>query len=286
MNNKIILPTRYVCFHPTGKFSLSSCIDFLSEMGVNGIDISFDALELDDSFRAVLYSAVNRAERKGLCVSATHLPLAMPSPGNKALMSGFIKQILLSLEGVKLTGAGLAVVHPIARRQSLYSYEQWERMNEEYLTPICENANKLGISLAIENMPSRHERTGDHLYGSRADEILHLSKMFSTKLCWDTGHCNISGYDQTKEIKLIGDNLAILHLHDNDGNDDKHLNPGDGTIDWQAVTGALKAINYGGVLELEVKTSHIASDINVRKEFADKTRSSGIMIKRLMNREN
>ena len=73
-------------------------------------------------------------------------------------------------------------------------------------------------------------------------------------MCFDTGHANLvmngSLYDN---IKAIGKELKVLHVHDNDGNGDYHKFPFDGNFDWQEFTKALKEINYEGVFSLETK---------------------------------
>ena len=62
----------------------------------------------------------------------------------------------------------------------------------------------------------------------------------------------MSGNDQTDAISRIGKSLAATHIHDNFGNDDHHLIPGNGITNWKIVMPALKMIGYDGPLMLEV----------------------------------
>ena len=48
------------------------------------------------------------------------------------------------------------------------------------------------------------------------------------------------------------DKLICLHLHDNDGTDDQHLLPYDGTVNWNLVVDILKDCNYNGPITLEL----------------------------------
>ena len=73
------------------------------------------------------------------------------------------------------------------------------------------------------------------------------------RLCYDSGHQHC--YTPTQDILAChGQRLAALHLHDNDTSDDQHRLPGDGTLDWTALTGRLRALRYPGPVTLEVSS--------------------------------
>jgi sugar phosphate isomerase/epimerase len=51
--------------------------------------------------------------------------------------------------------------------------------------------------------------------------------------CFDIGHWNLFGtVDLNEWLSLLGDRIISFHLHDNRGNFDDHLVPGDGLIDF------------------------------------------------------
>ncbi len=52
-------------------------------------------------------------------------------------------------------------------------------------------------------------------------------------------------------IHTLGDSLAALHIHDNDRWHDSHVLPMTGSIDFAAVTCALREIDYKGYFTLE-----------------------------------
>ena len=52
-------------------------------------------------------------------------------------------------------------------------------------------------------------------------------------------------------IRYFKDHVRVLHLHDNNGESDQHLIPGQGTIPWGEVFKALKEIGYSGDFTLE-----------------------------------
>jgi sugar phosphate isomerase/epimerase len=53
-------------------------------------------------------------------------------------------------------------------------------------------------------------------------------------------------------VRLLGSYLAVLHVHDNDGERDRHWLPGLGIVDWEAFMHALVEIGFEGTLSLEI----------------------------------
>ncbi len=75
------------------------------------------------------------------------------------------------------------------------------------------------------------------------------------KVCLDTGHANVFHDDIAEDVRLLGDDLAALHVHDNKGNWDQHLIPYMGNIKWEEFLTALKEIGYKGAFTLETMVS-------------------------------
>ena len=67
----------------------------------------------------------------------------------------------------------------------------------------------------------------------------------------DTGHLNILGKNQEEYILALGSRIKAVHLHDNWGDDDRHLAPYAGNIRWREVIGALGKAGYQGDLNFE-----------------------------------
>ena len=59
-------------------------------------------------------------------------------------------------------------------------------------------------------------------------------------ICYDSGHAHITA-DAAATLHLLSPYVVTVHLHDNDGVDDLHLIPGQGTIDWPSVVKELAA---------------------------------------------
>jgi len=109
------------------------------------------------------------------------------------------------------------------------------------LNQLVEEAERYNINLAFENM-----RDPKHLR-----YILENIKSDRVKFCFDSGHQNCRTPDEDI-ISLFGDRIAAVHLHDNDGINDQHDLPFDGTVKWKEIMNKLKDVKYTGATALEV----------------------------------
>ena len=79
----------------------------------------------------------------------------------------------------------------------------------------------------------------------------------------------------------MGNTLALVHLHDNDGSD-AHLVPLTGRIDWADVVKGLSAVGYEGVLDFETKTSHLGMYDKMREQLAADTLGAARTLVRML----
>lgn len=107
---------------------------------------------------------------------------------------------------------------------------------------LVARAEELGVTIALENTEGR-----DHL-----DMV--LAELISDRLglCYDASHDCLGNPQPFRVLKKWGHRLAATHLSDNDGSEDRHWLPGEGSIDWSALAKALPLDSYSGWLSLEV----------------------------------
>lgn len=115
---------------------------------------------------------------------------------------------------------------------------------------LCDYAKSLDIHICFENIePLPHLR-------AVMDSVQDPFHGF----CWDIGH-NLCYTPDTDMLKLYGDRLMCLHIHDNRGvtqpgnidyRDDLHLLPFDGILDWDWYASQLNLCHYQGPVTLEV----------------------------------
>lgn len=109
---------------------------------------------------------------------------------------------------------------------------------------LMEEAKRLGITVAFENQR----------------KLANLALMFEyyeeARFCWDVGHekCFAAGREY---MPLFGDKLTALHIHDNSclPNQDLHMIPYDGNIDFEHVAKQIAKSGYQGTVMLEMNRS-------------------------------
>lgn len=117
------------------------------------------------------------------------------------------------------------------------------------LKTLCTHAKKYQMVVMIENMPSNNE------LGYSPEEIKAIIEKVSVNnlgFLLDTGHANVSEYDNHQYIGGLSRYLMHLHLSDNLGKSDQHGPLGTGNIDFHKLIDVLKAINYQELFCLEI----------------------------------
>lgn len=106
-------------------------------------------------------------------------------------------------------------------------------------------ANPLGVTLLVENVQNEVTQPA-HLL-----EIIHTGHFKDIGFCLDVGHAHL-GEGEAETLDALKPLLRSSHLHDNHGERDEHLWPGEGTIAWDAVWSGLKSAPQtpAGVLEI------------------------------------
>lgn len=109
---------------------------------------------------------------------------------------------------------------------------------------LVEHAVKKGVRLAFENQ---------RMLANLAFVLEEYKDLPEVGFCWDTGH-ELCFTDGREYMPLFGDRLIAVHLQDNHGvfNQDQHLLPFDGKVDWEKAARYIKNSPYEGPLMLEV----------------------------------
>ena len=109
---------------------------------------------------------------------------------------------------------------------------------------LVEYAAKKGITLAFENQR----------WLANLAFVFEYLAADNVRFCWDCGHegCFTPGREY---MPLFADKLACLHLHDNRGvyNEDMHLIPFDGALDFARIARQIRESGFDGTLMMELK---------------------------------
>lgn len=103
-----------------------------------------------------------------------------------------------------------------------------------------------GVELLLEHEPEHFIRS--------VNDILKLHERTDGRV-WstvDVGHLEVAGEPIPESIARLAPVMRNIHLEDISNREHKHLLPGDGDIDFDALGGALREINYTGPLTIDL----------------------------------
>ncbi|NJE08839.1 sugar phosphate isomerase/epimerase [Thermococcus sp. M39] len=155
---------------------------------------------------------------------------------NIAALSEKLRRVMLetifeTLEIAHEMGSLLVVLHPGHYSPlSLKFPKAYEKVHKRSLEEIDRVAEKIGVKVALENMPKF-----PILDGQTADRIYNLIDGTNLYVTFDVGHLYTVTKNYAEFLELLGDRIIHIHLHDNDGKNDSHLALGDGIIPWDDV---------------------------------------------------
>ncbi len=166
-----------------------------------------------------------------------------------------------AVDVMEALGGGILVTHHIQIP------EPDEPLHAEKRSAFLDNLNTVAdyaaareVSFALENVPRGYTREPTRLV-----ELMTDLGAPNVGVVIDTGHRNIVG-DPVEALRTIGEHLITLHLHDNHGEQDEHLLPGRGNVDWKGIVSALDEIEYPGVFMYELSRSEDLTQIRPNAE--------------------
>ncbi|MBI1370401.1 MAG: TIM barrel protein [Planctomycetes bacterium] len=150
-------------------------------------------------------------------------------------------------------GGPMIVVHPspLAPVNVVPPAAELEARRESLLRSLYELAeigSDMDVVFLLENMPPRSYMGTDPVELAKMLREVDSPHM---RMCFDTGHAHVTG-TVADRLAACADVIDYLHIHDNDGKEDTHLMPGDGTTDWPALTAVLEKQNINVSAMLEV----------------------------------
>jgi sugar phosphate isomerase/epimerase len=226
--------------------------------------------EFDFSDSALVDATRRTLDRQGLRLWACHSPAYQPldvasSDADLRLRSCTVMEEAMraSVEmGARVFVCDAARLHSddspaqVSARRALYA---------DSLRRLLACASGLGLRFVIENQP----RGGARFVSP--DDFLRLvvdHALSGLGACWDTGHGWIAGQAPEAACRL-GGSLATLHVHDNDGQRDRHWIPTTGGIPWGSFVSCLRRIGYAGPFMMELVPPESRTPEAIRRTIDD-----------------
>lgn len=172
-------------------------------------------------------------------------------PENEKSQSVF-QNIMKSIDDCSEFDIPILVVHGWQGFDYDFSHKS---LNFGIFDKFVQRAEEKGISIAFENLE------GEEFLCALMERYREKSNV---GYCWDSGHDNCYPHE-TNFLEKFGERLIMTHLNDNfglrdpegvpTGDDDLHLIPYDGVIDWDKALLKLKKHPKQKILNFEIKTS-------------------------------
>ena len=151
--------------------------------------------------------------------------------------AGLVERYKNDIRICKENGIDLVCMHLTSKSQAPTPNEIGIRRLRE----ICDYAWELGVRIAFENTKIK---------GYQEYVLAHIPND-NVGICLDSGHYHAHFHDEL-DFHLFKDKIFCVHLHDNDGSDDQHLIPFDGTLDWDHLMAQLTECHYTGPITMEL----------------------------------
>ncbi|MCD6361698.1 MAG: sugar phosphate isomerase/epimerase [Armatimonadetes bacterium] len=201
-----------------------------------------------------VHALVAEAGRHGLTFWSIHAPFGpatdLSNPEELARRAA-VQAVVRALEIGVMTGAELVVIHAGLALGDEEEVRFRRRQSIRSINELCKLSSQRGLGLAVEYLATN----GRGLGISSADLLDLFSVVDGTPgVCMDTNHANL-GEPLNDAMRALGERIQTLHISDNDGIVERHLMPGEGTIDWSGFTRILDDIGYAGPLMYEASNS-------------------------------
>lgn len=221
------------------------CGEDVLEILTNIQTAGFERVMISEGYGGNLETAVKHALAKGLKIPCVHLSWKKV---NDLWEKGRNSRICMHelTQSVKLCGKnniGVCVMH--ATNDDLITEAlPNNKLILRRMKKLLKTAEKNNVKLALENLKA-----------FSLPNFCYLLDQFSgLGFCFDIGHQNAWPCDLDL-LEMYGSRCLVTHIHDNTGtlNQDEHLLPFDGKIDFETILKKLKAKGFDGVCVLEVK---------------------------------
>lgn len=220
-------------------------LDFIHKTGVNEFEIFASRRHLDYYDANHVGDVAQWFKDSGLTLHSVHAPLfaglgngkagelaISPSYTEKRLRIEAMDEIKRAIEIAERLPFRSLVLH-LGRPEDEYDLRKFDAAftSIEHLRIF---AKERGAAILLENTPS------PLCTPERLHEFIHYTRL-EVKVCFDVGHAHQTG-EVAAAIELLKPHIAAAHLHDNRKDEDSHLAPFEGTVDWPAAIRALRAL--------------------------------------------
>ncbi len=256
---------RAIYVHASSYQEFQSELTFARDAGFRAVGIDIGALSQKEDSVAVASKCRALLDTYGMVATQTHLDCYDPLLCSTVIDPSREASIRHGLELTAILGAKTGVYHPRTAITEGYNWRLSYQHNREALKPLLETAVKAGVTVAVENIPIFPDCPQHRFYSSDPDDLCELVDSFQGApigICWDTGHANLMSFDQPKVVRQLGSRIITTHVSSNFKEQDWHLLPLYGYLDWPKLMAAFRDIGYQSDLTLELRQVDVRAAAN------------------------
>lgn len=164
------------------------------------------------------------------------------------IREAILRRLETSIRWASTLDAKALVFHPgnstaVERFSPGYAW----RLNVESVRRLLRYAVNYGVEAMIENVPEPFP----YVLKSVDDFTRFFEEVGNdVRMVFDVAHAHLRG-EALEFISKLGDRIGHVHVSDNYGDADIHLQVGEGSIDWEETMTALKASSFDGWVTVE-----------------------------------
>lgn len=261
--------------------NVEKVISNIGELGADHAELIFDLPNFTPEFSLSKLPGLRKlVESYGLSISI-HGPIwdLNPISWHTAIRALAIKYLKKSMDVCSALGGEIIVVHPgrCPFPQEKRFLLPAKKHFLDFIKSSLKYARKKEVKLTLENFPMSTEFP----YSSPQEMLSLVKEVDGLGITFDVGHAFLNKTWQklnspekriAEEIKLVGEYIANIHFHDNKGERDDHLPPGEGIINFSAITKAIKEIGYSGWITAELHKTGAKDPMEIGRTGLKKTR--------------
>ncbi len=256
---------------------------FFKKAGFQAVDFGLDMIYREkpmvfdmpeNAFYEFFGKIKEEADKNGLVFGQTHAIYPTQVVGSTEDNKKRLAVIKKCIEITALLGAKYIVIHPVfCGYADAISPEEEHRINIEFYTNLMPYLKKYNVVACLENMwvvnKGKIYNAVCADFTEARDYIDELNKIAGEELfafCFDFGHAVLCSADIRKSVRILGDRIKAVHLHEVDGIHDSHTMPFLGVCDWEKIFTALNEIGYNGNINFEAENAWETFPYEVREQ--------------------
>lgn len=231
------------------KFGEEQAFKLFKDAGFDGVDYSFN--DMGNGVSIDLENHMEKAketkrllEKYGLVCKQAHAPFEFKYGDEMNERNKNFFNIVRAFEYAAYIGAKGIVVHAIKVPNGV-DFLQYNYNYYKALEPYAKNA---GVKIAVENLLN-----SKFWFPSKLSGFIKTLASDVFCACVDVGHSAIVGVEPENFVSGMDKDLIFcIHMHDTDGQVDRHWIPYQGSHNWDNIIRALANYGFNGDMNLEV----------------------------------